>query len=371
MPTAAFGSLIPETSERAELAPGRCVGEWRIERHVADGGMAEVYAAVHPILGRRAAIKVLNPELAGDADAVSRFREEARIVSRIAHRNLVDVFSFGTLPDQRPYFVMEWLAGQTLQARLRAGPLPLDRAFDIVDQIACALEAAHAHGVVHRDVKPENVVLVPLGDRDLVKLVDFGVAKSKSGTRRTLGSVVLGTPEYFSPEQASGAAVDPRSDIYSLGIVLYEMIVGARPFDGNNPMALAQLHLSAPVPRLSALWPGVPPAIDDLVWRMLAKDPRRRPALAEVRSQMAGAPPLVRRPRHRRRWLAVMLAAGALSVGAVMIPVRQSVAPLEAAPLPAGVCEPGDSMPRQPRAPKAKKRRLSDELLDPFGSDAR
>jgi len=288
MPTVRFGEMLQPSGppDEAELSPGRMVGEWRIERRVADGGMGRVYTAVHPVLEKRVAVKVLHDCFSADVAAVMRFREEARIVSRINHPNLVDVFSFGTLSDGRPYFVMEWLSGATLERHLRKGPLPLLEAADVIDQVACALEAAHAHGVVHRDVKPENIILEPAGDRTRVKLVDFGVAKLARAGARPTTDAVLGTPEYFSPEQARGGTVDARSDVYSLGLVLFEAVIGRRAFRGDNPLALAYQHLHAPAPRLRLHWPAVPAPLDDLVARMLEKDVSERPPMAEVRAAL-------------------------------------------------------------------------------------
>jgi serine/threonine-protein kinase len=325
--------------------------------------MGSVYTAIHPVLGKRVAVKVLAASFAGDAEAVARFREEARIVSRIAHRNLVDIYSFGTLKDGRPYFVMEWLAGQTLEARLRRGPLPLSDAVNIVDQMACALEAVHAHGVVHRDIKPENVVLVPIGSGMLAKLVDFGVAKLVRARPTTSG--VLGTPEYFSPEQARGGDVDARSDIYSLGLVLFEAVLGRRAFDGLQPLELARQHLQDRPPRVRNLWPAAPARLDALIDRMLRKDPAERPSLVEVRTALRGLAavrPTVRRSRPRWRWLVVggVLAA---SVAAICSTPRRNVAPevAEAAPVEAGYCPAPPEPPHKHTLPS-----LSDDLIDPF-----
>jgi serine/threonine-protein kinase len=353
MPTALFGQILQMVKEPEELAPGRAVGEWRIERHIADGGMGRVYSAVHPVLDKRVAIKVLHEGFAGDVAAVMRFREEARIVSRINHRNLVDVYAFGTLSDGRPYFVMEWLDGQTLERHLRRGPLPLRQAADVVDQVACALEAAHAHAVIHRDVKPENIILVPAGDRTLVKLVDFGVAKlSRSGARPTTTGV-LGTPEYFSPEQARGGTIDPRSDVYSLGLVLFEAVIGRRAIRGDNPLALAYQHLHTPAPRLRLHWPAAPEPLDELVARMLEKDATHRPSMAEVRASLwrilDRAP-----PPARLRWPRTLLFASSVSValgaglwfGAHRLPPPAPIVMAASAPPPASMCEPP---PRPPR----------------------
>ncbi|HEX6835877.1 MAG TPA: serine/threonine-protein kinase, partial [Polyangia bacterium] len=169
-------SLIP--APPCTLEPGTIVGEYRIEQKLGDGGMASVYGATHPLIGKKAAIKVMSPTLSADAAAVARFALEARAVNRIGHPNIVDVFSFGRLPDGRSYFVMEWLPGETLYARLWSRRLTLDEALDILDQICDALEAAHEAGIVHRDLKPANVFLTPRRNkREQVKLLDFGVAK--------------------------------------------------------------------------------------------------------------------------------------------------------------------------------------------------
>src|SRR6185312_5028383 len=172
--------LTISSVEDPALQPGTVVGEYVIERKLGDGGMATVYGATHPLIGKKAAIKVMSPSLSADASAVARFALEARAINAIGHPNLVDVFSFGRLPDGRSYFVMEWLPGETLYEHMwkQHGPLPLDEVINILDQICDALEATHDKGIIHRDLKPANVFLCPVrGRRDVVKLLDFGVAK--------------------------------------------------------------------------------------------------------------------------------------------------------------------------------------------------
>ncbi|HEX9102164.1 MAG TPA: serine/threonine-protein kinase, partial [Polyangia bacterium] len=230
-----------------KLEPGTIVGEYRIEEKIGEGGMATIYGATHPLLGKQAAIKVMSPALSADAAAVARFALEARAVSRIGHPNIVDVFGFGRLPDGRSYFVMERLHGETLYDRLwkQQGPLPLPEVLDILAQICDALEAAHEKGIIHRDLKPDNVFIVadpetPGGER--CKVLDFGIAKVLAGGHdapRTRTDVVMGTPAYMAPEQCRRAAdVDEKVDVYALGVILFQAVAGRAPFLAADPVSL-------------------------------------------------------------------------------------------------------------------------------------
>jgi eukaryotic-like serine/threonine-protein kinase len=281
------------------LEPGTIVGEYRIETKLGDGGMATVYGATHPLIGKKAAIKVMSPSLSADAGAVARFALEARSVNRIGHPNIVDVFSYGRLPDGRSYFVMEWLQGETLYERLwkQHGPLPLTDVLNILDQICDALEATHEKGIIHRDLKPANVFLCPVrGRQDVVKLLDFGVAKlahHDSSPRWTSAGCVVGTPEYISPEQARGKDVDARTDLYALGVIAYEMVLGRQPFISDNPADAIQMHLCATAPRPSILWKRIPRPLEALLLKLLAKRADERATLAEVRATLAALRPTV------------------------------------------------------------------------------
>lgn len=275
-----------------ELTPGVMVGEYRVEGTLGQGGMATVYAAVHPLIGKRAAIKVVNRHLLSDAAAVERFVQEAQAVNRIGHPNIVDVFSIGTLPDGRPYFVMEWLQGESLAARLERGRLTLDEAADVLSQLCLALEAVHEVGIVHRDLKPDNIFLVPVRGQSTpaVKLLDFGVAKlrHRDGMNRvTRTGMAVGTPAYVSPEQARGLDIDHRSDIYSLGVIAYELVTGTLPFDAPSALDLMMMHVQVPAPPLRGACPDAPRILDDLVATMLAKTTDARPSLADIRAALA------------------------------------------------------------------------------------
>ena len=290
-----------------DLSAGTVVGEYTVDCKLGDGGMATVYGATHPLIGKKAAIKIMNPALSLDAGLVERFILEARAVNAIGHPNIVDVFSFGRLGDGRSYFVMEWLQGETLYDRLWERKPTLDEALDIVDQVCDALEAAHDKGIVHRDLKPANVFLTPVrGRRDLVKLLDFGVAKliataegldgsdPMSRPPQTMTGQVVGTPDYISPEQARAKPVDGKTDVYALGVIAYEMILGRRPFEADNSADVVRMHLSEPPPAPHTLWPEIPSLLEDLLLRMLNKVPAKRPSPAEVRAaikELRGTPP--------------------------------------------------------------------------------
>src|SRR5262245_12740211 len=276
-------ALVP-TIRVNDLHSGTLVGEYRIEGKLGEGGMGSVYAATHPLIGKKAAIKIISPHLCTNAAAVERFIQEARAVNQIGHPNIVDVFSFGELVDGRSYFVMEWLQGETLAARMLRGRVPLPEAVEILDQISDALEAAHDTQIVHRDLKPANVILVSIrGNRQLVKLLDFGLAKlaesEDNRVQKTRTGVMMGTPEYVSPEQARGKNVDHRTDIYAFGVISYEILLGRLPFDADNAADIITKHLREPPPRPASIWPQIPEALEDSILKMLEKDPTRRPTL--------------------------------------------------------------------------------------------
>ncbi|MBW3615041.1 MAG: Stk1 family PASTA domain-containing Ser/Thr kinase [Actinobacteria bacterium] len=254
-------------------------GRYEILRHLARGGMAEVYVAHDLMLDRRVALKVLFPELSTDRNFVERFRREAQAAANLSHPNIVSIYDWGE--EGGIYFiVMEFIEGRTLGQIIRQeGPLVADRAAEIGADVAAALAFAHRSGVVHRDVKPGNVLISPTGQ---VKVTDFGIARAANSDQDlTQTGAVMGTATYFSPEQAQGHRVDPRSDVYSLGVVLYEMVAGRAPFAGDNPMAIAYKHVrEQPVPPRQVN-PDVPQAFEAIVLQAMAKNPNDRYTSAE------------------------------------------------------------------------------------------
>jgi len=268
-----------------DLGPGDTLGDYLIETLIGRGGMGDVFAGVHPKIGKRVAIKVLKKELCDEFN-VQRFVDEARIVNEIGHPNIIDIFAFGDMPDGRSYFVMELLVGQTLRERIAQGPIPAVEVCTLLKPLTRALAAAHAKGVIHRDLKPDNIFLVDIpGEPSKVKLLDFGIAKlAKSDHRveQTKSGVMVGTPQYIAPEQAKGRTVDYRADIYALGGIAFEMLTGRPPFIADNAMEMVAKHLMEVAAKPSSIVPGVPADLDTLVVTMLGKEPDQRPALAEV-----------------------------------------------------------------------------------------
>ncbi|HEX6380223.1 MAG TPA: Stk1 family PASTA domain-containing Ser/Thr kinase [Acidimicrobiia bacterium] len=248
-------------------------GRYRIQSAVGEGGMAKVFRGQDVVLGRTVAVKVLAPEYARDGRFVERFRREAQSAAALSHPNVVSVFDTGS-DGPVHYIVMEFLEGRTLREVLaQDGRLHPSRAAEIAEAMCRALATAHHHGLVHRDVKPGNVMLTPSGE---VKVMDFGIARVTTGEALTQTATVLGTASYFSPEQAKGEGVDPRSDVYSAGCVLYEMITGRPPFTGDSPVSIAYKHVREDAPVPSSLNPDVSPALDAVVMKALAKNPVNR-----------------------------------------------------------------------------------------------
>ncbi len=263
-----------------------------IMRALASGGMGVVYEGLHPLIDRRVAVKVLRPEVATVDDWASRFITEAKAISAIKHRNIVEIVNFGVIPDGRQYMMMEFLDGESLESLIqRESPTMVRDVLRIADEVLNGLEAAHSVGVVHRDLKPANVFLLAesTGER-IVKLVDFGLARqcgelsadfaSISGTRKAATSLLAGTPEYINPEQASGKPVGAQGDLYSLGVIMFEMLVGHRPFEANSTTELLRMHREDTAPRVSSYRTDLPDELDDFIARLLAKSPSSRPQSA-------------------------------------------------------------------------------------------
>src|SRR5260221_3727684 len=243
-----------------ELAPGDLAGEYVIMGKIASGGCGTVYTAQHRLLGRKGAVKVLHSRVAGSPEMVERFVREAQVVNCIRHPNMVDIYDFGKLDRKRPYFVMELLEGMNLGSIVeRKGRLTPAQALSYLAPVGDALGAAHAAGVVHRDLKASNVVVVKEGDPPRVKLLDFGIAKlmrSAPGERGlTAVGQRIGTPYAMAPEQVRGAAVDHRVDLYGLGGLLFQLLTGRYPFISPDPVEMERLHLESPPPRPSAIAP--------------------------------------------------------------------------------------------------------------------
>ena len=267
---------------------GRVLDEkYRLDARLGEGGMGTVYRATHLLIDRPVAVKVLHQRFVEDEDAQARFKREARAAGRLQHVNAVAVTDFGRTPDGLVYLVMELLEGHDLRDVLTyEAPLEVGRALALMLQTAAAVEAAHEGGVIHRDLKPANIFIVlRRGAPETVKVLDFGIAKLAAESMEeaetnqlTQTGVMIGTPRYMSPEQCDGAKLSPASDVYSLGIILYEMLTGATPFAGTSPLAVALQHSTKPPRRPRELVPAIPEEIERVVLHALEKDPADRPA---------------------------------------------------------------------------------------------
>jgi eukaryotic-like serine/threonine-protein kinase len=248
-------------------------GRYRLVELLGQGGMATIFRATDAQLGREVAVKVLHPQYGRDPDFVARFRQEAHAAASLSHPNIVAVYDFGTDADG-PYIVMELVDGEDVATLLaRNGPLPPRQAARLAAEVAHALAAAHARGIVHRDVKPGNILVSSDGR---VKVADFGIARAWADARLTLPGVTLGSVHYFSPEQALGEQATEASDIYSLGVVLFELLTGRRPWEGDTAASVAMARVSAPAPLVSAVRPNVPPALEAIDRTALSPDPAAR-----------------------------------------------------------------------------------------------
>ena len=312
-------------------------GRYELEELAGTGGMSSVYRARDNLLERHVALKLLHDSYGADAESIERFRREARAVAQLSHPNIVTVIDRGE-DGGRQYIVFEYVDGENLKELVaRAGPLPVRRALELAIQVGAGLACAHEHGVVHRDVKPQNVLLNGDG---LAKVTDFGIARSLDVDHgMTQTGAVIGTSNYIAPEQASGRSVDERTDVYSLGVVLFELLTGDVPFPGENFVAVAMRHVHEEPPSVLELRPDVPVRVAQLVDRALAKDPDERfPSMAamvaelraclaadeapEERTMIVAAPArggTAARRRGRRSWPLVLLLVGLAAVAAVAV----------------------------------------------------
>jgi eukaryotic-like serine/threonine-protein kinase len=259
--------------------------KYRIEEHLGEGGMCDVYRATHLGMGKEVAIKILKPALASDEAISRRFEQEARAASRIHHPHAINVMDYGISDGHTAFIVMEFVKGVTIGELLRKhGALPVERTANILRQVCGALDMAHSVGVVHRDIKPDNIIIAEYDGSDWVEVVDFGVAKIQEDVNRrgdlTGANIIVGTPRYMSPEQCEEKPVDARSDIYSLGVVLYEMLSGEAPFKGDSSTRLLVAHASEPPVPLGEKRPDLPADLVSVVMQALEKDPDKRPQSA-------------------------------------------------------------------------------------------
>jgi eukaryotic-like serine/threonine-protein kinase len=361
---------------------------YRIDEMISEGAMGRVYLAHHARLSKRFAVKILFGDLASQRAMRDRFAQEAEAASRLEHRNLVSVVDFGESETGLLYLVMEYIEGRTLDRLLREeGPFTEERAIRIAHDLCRGLRHLHARGLIHRDLKLENVVVVHDRDVEVPKIVDFGIAllPVETNARLTRAGAIVGTPAFMAPEQAFGDAVDARADLFSLGIVLYHLLVGCGPFEGNA-FELIQKMVTAPIPPFRERNPkcGASNEIEAIVMRLLARQPNERPESAQAlidalealpgqrtwsaSSNVIELPPVEAR-RSRWPWIASGVAVAGIVAGIAMVGMRRAEAPLEArtpseaqAPIEATklveVVPPAPPEEPEPPPPKAKKKKM-------------
>jgi serine/threonine-protein kinase len=359
-------ALLPE-GEAARSLVGQVIDKrYRLTKLLGAGGMGEVYIGEHVHITKKVAVKLLHPEISNNPEALIRFQQEAQSASKIGHDNIVRIDDFGKMDDGRVYLCMEFLEGESLSAAMQAPGLDHARALDIMIQVSDGLGAAHAKGIIHRDMKPENVFLVLRSDgTELAKILDFGIAKVKGTDQNeslTRTGTVFGTPHYMSPEQALGQKLDHRADIYSVGVMLFEIFTGQVPFKAESFMGILSQHITKPAPRPSTFTPGrvIPKPIEDIILKAMAKEPDKRFAnmkeMADaLRAVRAGiAPSLAAAPRvtGSGRAAQVAPAGGAVGYQPTMASVPPGAAPAQAvgyqatmASVPPGAA-PGAPVPR-------------------------
>jgi serine/threonine-protein kinase len=318
--------------------------QYRLVERIGEGGMGVIYRAERVGTGEALAIKLLHPDLGVAGNLAKRFEREAESVSRLSHPNIVKVVETGRMDSGALFLVMELLDGVSLADVLADhATFPVDRAVAILSQVLSALDHAHGVGIIHRDLKPENITLLRK-PKDRVKVLDFGVAKIRDEStesemiKLTKAGIVLGTPAYMSPEQASGFEVDHRSDLYTCGVLLFEMLTGVKPFVSDSMMELMNMHASAPAPTPRSVSPtaGIPPALEAIVMRALKKDPAER---FQSAAAFLGALNQFAEARAHKRWMrnlkiGIAAAAGLCAVGALMLTLRKP-APAKTAAAPA------------------------------------
>lgn len=301
---------MAEELDPDELPVGtKLAGRYRICQRIGLGGMSQVYRAEHTTITRQLAIKVLSGEFTKRPDVVVRFLQEARAASQVAHEHIVEVTDFGETDDGRPFIVMEHLEGESLAATLLAeGPLSWERTQAVLLQILAALQAAHSRRVIHRDMKPGNCFRIERhGTEDFIKVLDFGIAKvlreDGTGISLTAQGTVMGTPDYMSPEQCRGTKVDPRADLYALGVMAYEMLSGKLPFAAKHPVDVMHMHVFEVPPPIAEVAPDVevPPGVMKIVQRAMAKEPDDRyDSAAAFASAVRAIDPLAAKPPAAR-----------------------------------------------------------------------